>query len=82
MMNDSKRSTLRGFCSAVLILGLMALMVETRSTGEALERFRVILLLDPVSVVGAGVAALALLGFAVIQVSAHKEHRKHLHRHV
>jgi hypothetical protein len=82
MMNESKRTTLRVLCSAGFMLGLMALLVESRSTGESLERFKLVLSGDPVSAIGAAVAGLAVLCFVAIQIFEHREHRRHLHRHV
>ncbi|MEK9137411.1 MAG: hypothetical protein AAB393_09845 [Bacteroidota bacterium] len=48
-----------------LALGMMLFLNETRSTGEALERFRLIVHLNALSVIG---GATALAGVAVLLV--------------
>ena len=81
-MNDTKRTTLQVVCSVALALGLMSMLAETRSTGEALETFKLILSSNAVSAVGAGVAVLAVVGFAVLHFWERKGTPKHPYRHV
>ena len=81
-MNDTKRTTLRVLCTVAFVLGLMSLLAETRSTGEALESFKLILSSDAVAAVGAMVAVLAVVGFVVLSLSEHKATTKRPYRHV
>lgn len=65
-MNDTKRAVLRVVCSLALVLGSLLVLAETRSTGEALESLKVMLLPGPVSTIGAGIVALSVMGFVAL----------------
>ncbi len=58
-MSDSKRAGLQIAGSIVFVLGLLLFLDETRSTGESLETFKLVLSSGAVSIVGAGLALLA-----------------------
>lgn len=76
-MNEPKRTALRALCSVALVLGLMSLLAETRSTGEALETFKMMLSSNVISAVGAGVIVLALVGFGLLHFWERKGTTKH-----
>lgn len=76
-MNDTKRAALQVLCSVALVLGLMSLLAETRSTGEALETFKLMISSNAVVAVGAGVTVLAVVGFIVLHFWEHKRTTKH-----
>ena len=71
-MSDTKRTTLQVLCSVALALGLICLLAETRSTGEALETFKLGLSSGVVSAIGGGVALLSVVGFLVLYFRGHK----------
>ena len=59
-MSDSRKVALQVVGSVVFVLGLLLFLIETRSTGESLETFKLILSPNALSIVGAAVAVLAL----------------------
>jgi hypothetical protein len=55
----------------------MLFFAETRSTGEALETFKLILSSNTGSIVGAGIVLLAAAELAILHFSEHKKTAKH-----
>ena len=80
-MSDTKRTTLRVLCFIALVLGLMSLLAETRSTGEALETFKLGLSSGVVSAVGAGVAVVSAVGLVVLYLRERKDMGKLPYHH-
>jgi len=60
------------------VLGLMLFLFETRSTGEALERFKLIVSGDPLAIVGAAIATVAFATLTVLFLWERKRHLEHL----
>ncbi len=76
-MNSTAKTAMRGLCSCALVLGLLALLIETRSTGEALETLKLYLLPGAFSTIAAGVSGLAIAGLAILYFSDHKGKPRH-----
>ncbi len=76
-MNDTKRAALHVLCAIALVFGVMSLLAETRSTGEALETFKLMISSNAVVDVGAGVTLLAVVGFVLLHFWEHKRTTKH-----
>jgi hypothetical protein len=76
-MTSAVKTALRGLCSCALVLGLLALLIETRSTGEALETLKLNLLPGAFSTIAAGVACLAVAGFAALFLWDHTGKTRH-----
>ena len=77
-MSESKRVVLRVAAFAFFVLGLMLFLFETRSTGEAPERFRLIVSSNPLAIVGAAIAALAVAALIALYLWERKRHLEHL----
>ncbi len=77
-MNESKRVALRVALFACFILGLFLFLSETQSTGEAPERFTLLVSSNPLAVGGAAVMVLALASWATLCLWERKRHLKHL----
>ncbi len=77
-MSESKRVVLRVAAFVLFILGLMLFLFETRSTGEALERFKLIVSGNPLAIVGAAIAMLAMATLVVLYLWERKRHLEHM----
>jgi FtsH-binding integral membrane protein len=62
-MRESTKTGLGGTFVMCFVIGLILFLLETRHTGEALERFNLVVLWSTISIVGIvlGVVALAAL---------------------
>lgn len=76
-MNVPWRTALRIVCCCALVLGVMSLLIESRSTGEAIETLRLHLLPGPIPMVALGLSLLAIAGFALLYFSDHKGKPRH-----
>jgi hypothetical protein len=76
-MNESKRVALRVALFACFILGLFLFLFETQSTGEAPERFTLVVSSDPLAIGGAVVMVLALASWASLYLWERKRHLSH-----
>ena len=76
-MTESRRSGLQIAAWVCLVVGLMLFLIETRSTGEALENFKLIVSASAVSIVGASVAVLAAAALAALYFLGQKRNLKH-----
>ncbi|MEK7250759.1 MAG: hypothetical protein AAB209_10100 [Bacteroidota bacterium] len=65
-MSESKRVILRVVAFVCFVLGLMLFLFETRSTGEAPQTFKLIVSSNPLAIVGAAIAALAVATLVVL----------------
>lgn len=68
-MKESTKNALGGTFVMCFVIGLLLFLTETRHTGEALERFNLIILWNTISIVGivlgaVGLAALVILYFS------------------
>lgn len=77
-MSELKRVVLRVAAFAFFVLGLMLFLFETRSTGEAPETFKLIVSSNPLAVVGAALAALAIAGLVILYFWERRRHLEHL----
>jgi len=75
-MSESKRVILRVVAFVCFVLGLF--LFETRSTGEAPETFKLIVSSNPLAIVGAELAALAVAGLVVLYLWERRRHLEHL----
>ena len=75
-MSESKRVILRVVAFVCFVLGLF--LFETRSTGEAPETFKLIVSSNPLAIVGAALAALAVAGLVVLYLWERRRHLEHL----
>lgn len=76
-MNESKRAVLRLVAFVCFVLGLILFLIGTRSTGEALERFKLIVSENPLVIVGAAIAAVALAALMVLYLWERKRRLEH-----
>ena len=76
-MNEAKRVALRVVLFACFILGLFLFLFETQSTGEAPERFTLVVLLNPLAIGGAAIMVLALASWGSLYLWERKRHLKH-----
>jgi uncharacterized membrane-anchored protein len=77
-VSELKRVVLRVAAFAFFVLGLMLFLFETRSTGEAPETFKLIVSSNPLAVVGAALAALAIAGLVILYFWERRRHLEHL----
>ena len=75
------KTALRVVCSCALVLGVMSLLIESRSTGEAFETLKLNLLPGVLSTVAVGLTVLAILGFAAMFLWDHRGKTKEPWRH-
>ncbi len=71
------RTVCRIVCSFALVAGLMYLLIETRSTGEAIETLKLHFLPGALPTIAGGVMVLAIAGLAAIYFSDHRGKTKH-----
>jgi hypothetical protein len=76
-MSESKRTWLQIAAAMCFVFGLMLFLKETRSTGEALEVFKLIVSLSTISIVGIALAVVAAAMLIVLYVGGRKETLKH-----
>lgn len=76
-MSESKRIVMRVVAFVCFILGLFLFLFETQSTGEAPERFRLMVSLNPLTICGAAMMVLALAGWVSIYLWERKRHMEH-----
>jgi hypothetical protein len=76
-MNESRRTSCRALCAGIFVIGVIALLMETRWAGEALERFTLSLRLDPLSVAGGAAVICAVAGFILLHFSERRGSAKH-----
>jgi uncharacterized membrane-anchored protein len=76
-VSELKRVVLRVAAFAFFVLGLMLFLFETRSTGEAPETFKLIVSSNPLAVVGAALAALAIAGLVILYFWERRRHLEH-----
>jgi hypothetical protein len=72
----ASRTSRNLYCCFVAGLGLF--LSQTRSTGEALERFKLIVLAYLLAIVGATIAVLAVAALVVLYLWERKRHFEHL----
>jgi ABC-type xylose transport system permease subunit len=77
-MSESKRVILRVAAFACFVLGLMLFLFETRSTGEAPQTFKLMVSSNPLAIVGAAVAAIAVTALVVLYLWERKRHLEHM----
>ena len=77
-MNESRKVVLQVTASIGFVIGLIAFLIDTRSTGEALETFRLSVLSGVVPIAGAAIALLAVVFIVVLFVWEHRRVPKHL----
>ena len=77
-MSESKRVIVRVVAFVCFVLGLMLFLVETRSTGEALETFKLTVSSNPLAIVGAAIAALAVAVLVALYLWERKRHLGHM----
>lgn len=77
-MDESKRVALRVAMFASFILGLFLFLSETQSTGEAPERFTLVVSPNPLAIGGVAIMILALATWASLCLWERKRHLKHL----
>ena len=80
-MSDSKRTALQIVGSIVFVLGLLLFLAGTRSSGESLETFKLILSPNTASIVGAVAAVLAAAELVSLHFWGRKRTTKHYWRH-
>jgi len=76
-MNESRRVVIRMTAVSLFILGVMLFLFGTRSTGEALERFKLFVWSDLAAIAGAAfsvLAVVALIGLFLWERRRHLEH--------
>ena len=76
-MNESKRVILRVAAFVCFVLGLLLFLFETQSTGEAPERFRLTVSMNPLAISGAATMFLALATLVILYLWEWKKHLKH-----
>lgn len=76
-MNESKRIALRVGLFACFILGLFLFLFETQSTGEAPERFTLVVSPNPFAIGGMAIMIVALATWASLYLWERKRHLKH-----
>ena len=76
-MSESRRIGFRVAASIGLVLGLMMFLIETRSTGEAPETFKVFVSSGPVAIVGAAIVVLAAAALVVLYLGERKRVPRH-----
>jgi len=74
---ETRRSDLQITAGACFVVGLVLFLVDARSTGQALENFRLIVSTSAVSIVGASLAALAAVALVVLYFLGRKKSLKH-----
>ena len=77
-MSESKRDGLRVTAFVCLALGVMLFLLEARSTGEAPETFKLLLSSNPLAIVGAALAILAVAALVALSLWEQKRHLKHM----
>ena len=76
-MNESKRVVLRVAAFVCFVLGLLLFLFETQSTGEAPERFRLTVSMNPLAIGGATAMFLALATLVILYLWEWKKHLRH-----
>jgi len=76
-MNESKRVVLRVVLFSSFVLGLMLFLLETRSAGEAPERFSLFVASGPVTFASASIMVLALGAWVGLYLWERKRHLRH-----
>jgi hypothetical protein len=76
-MSESKRIALRVALFACFLLGLFLFLFETQSTGEAPERFTLVVSPTPLAIGGVALMVLILAAWASLYVWERKKHLKH-----
>lgn len=72
-MKESTKTGLGGTFVVCFVIGLMLFLLETRSTGEALERFNLFIIWSTVSIVGIILAGVSLVVLVVLYFSELKK---------
>ena len=72
-MQEITRVRVSGAAVVCFIVGLMLFLNETRSTGEAPERFKLFISTSTISVMGAALVLLAFVVLAVVYALSRKK---------
>lgn len=72
-MRESTKIRVQGVAVVCFIVGLMLFLNETRSTGEAPERFKLFISTSTVSIMGATLVLIALVMLAVVYALSRKK---------
>ena len=75
-MKESTKTGLGGTLVLCFVIGLMLFLLETRHTGEALERFNLIVLWNTISIVGTVLGVAALVALVVLYFPELKKNLK------
>ena len=75
-MKESTKTGLGGTFVVCFVIGLMLFLLETRSTGEAVERFNLFIIWSTVSVMGIILAGISLAMLVVLYFSELKKKLK------
>lgn len=76
-MNESKRDIMRTSAVGGFVLGLLFFLSETQSTGEALQRFKLVVSESTLAIGGITLMVLAVAALAILFMWEHKRHLGH-----
>lgn len=76
-MNESKRVIVRVAGFVCFVLGFILFLFETRSSGEAPQTFRLAVTSNPLAIVSAAIAGLALMVLVVLFFWERKKYLEH-----
>lgn len=75
-MRETTRTWVQGVAVVCFVVGMMVFLNETRSTGEALQTFKLIISTSTLSIIGAALALVAAVMFGVLFLLERKQRQK------